>query len=526
MTPRGPMLAFGTAILIALPTIASAQLSTAGAFFLHQGVADVNGNPDAGDAFGDSVAAGDFDGDGRGDLAVGVPGESVGSSTSAGAVHVFLGGGTPFDLATDVVFHQDTSGVPGVAEPGDRFGTTLAVGDFDGNGIDDLAVGAPNEDIGSTAGAGAVWVLFGSASGLNGGRAARLFDQSSFAPDENPEANDHLGAALAAGDLTGDGLDDLAIGVPGEDLLPFTTDAGTLHLLFSSTGADILANTWTITQGEIDPTTGSFDPTPAEEPEVGDQYGFALAMVDFDGDGRDDIATGAPGDAIDGVSHAGVVEVIFGSALQIIDHDRSAVLHQNVAAIEGSCETDDRFGSTLATGDLDGDGIGDLVVGIPSEGIGNNANAGAVAILFGPLNVISGISDQFFSQDDPTGIGGVAEASDHFGAALAVGDFDSDTFDDLAIGVQDEDVGSISNAGAVNVLYGGPSGLGSSGNQVFDQGTSGVADASEAADIYGGALAAADFDGDGDDDLAIGVAGEEVAGSPSAHGALVLLRGN
>ena len=102
-------------------------------------------------------------------------------------------------------------------------GREFAIGDFDGDGFDDLAVGSQFEDVGSAVDAGAVWVLFGSVNGLTA-TGSRAFDQNDFGWDETPEAGDAFGFALAAGDFNQDGLDDLAIGAPFEDLLPWTTD--------------------------------------------------------------------------------------------------------------------------------------------------------------------------------------------------------------------------------------------------------------------------------------------------------------
>src|SRR4051794_4697788 len=120
-----------------------------------------------------SASGPDFNHDGFDDLAVGVPGEDIGTVADAGAVNVIYGGGgisvlNPGGLksAGNRVFSQDTPGVEGVAEKGDRFGSALAWGDFNHDGFDDLAVGVPGEDIGTVVNAGAVNVLFGSASGL------------------------------------------------------------------------------------------------------------------------------------------------------------------------------------------------------------------------------------------------------------------------------------------------------------------------------------------------------------------------
>jgi hypothetical protein len=149
----------------------------------------------------------DFDNDGFADLAVGVPGESVGSEFTIGAVNVLYGTGGGLRGTGAQAFFQ----VGGVVEDGDQFGSALAAGDFNHDGFDDLAVGAPFEDVGGASNAGAVSVLYGSGSGLttSGGR---LFTQVAG----TVEAGDLFGFALAAGDFNNNGFADLAAGAPWE----------------------------------------------------------------------------------------------------------------------------------------------------------------------------------------------------------------------------------------------------------------------------------------------------------------------
>ena len=116
--------------------------------------------------------------------------------------------------------------------------------------------------------------------------------------------------------------------------------------------------------------------------------------------------------------------------------------------------------------DFDNDGFADLAVGVPREGVGTAELAGAVNVLDGSANGLSGAGSQLFVQGGG-GVSDAAEPFDFFGNALAAGDFDNDGFIDLAIGVPGEDIGTIADAGAVNVLYGSASGLSASRRPVL-----------------------------------------------------------
>ncbi|HET9558497.1 MAG TPA: integrin alpha, partial [Actinomycetota bacterium] len=128
--------------------------------------------------------------------------------------------------------------------------------------------------------------------------------------------------------------------------------------------------------------------------------------------------------------------------------------------------------------DFDNDGFADLAVGVPREGVGTADLAGAVNILDGSANGLTGTGSQLLVQGGG-GIPDTAEPFDFFGNTLAAGDFNNDGFIDLAIGVPGEDLATITDAGAVTVLYGSASGLSATGSQFFSQDTPGVLGAAE-----------------------------------------------
>ncbi|MFF0309483.1 FG-GAP repeat protein [Streptosporangium sp. NPDC004379] len=165
------------------------------------------------DQFGASLATGDFDGDGRDEIAAGTPGDSV-RARGQGSVTVL-----DVRRRTARLLTQDSPRIAGRAEDWDSFGAALAVGDFDADGRDDLAVGVPGEGLtrdqrAMDYGDGTVDVLYGSPGGPGAGRT-EAWSQRSLRGE--PRYFDRFGAALAAGDLDGDGDDELAVGVPGEN---------------------------------------------------------------------------------------------------------------------------------------------------------------------------------------------------------------------------------------------------------------------------------------------------------------------
>ncbi|MFF1695347.1 FG-GAP and VCBS repeat-containing protein [Streptomyces sp. NPDC058257] len=137
-----------------------------------QNTAGVPGASEKGDQFGGRLSAGDANGDGYPDLAVGVPGEAIGSKAKAGAVVLLKSGKGGLTGKDAQAFHQDTEGVPGAAESGDLFGGSVRLLDVTGDGKADLAAGAPGENLGTVVNGGAVWLLRGAASGVTASKSA------------------------------------------------------------------------------------------------------------------------------------------------------------------------------------------------------------------------------------------------------------------------------------------------------------------------------------------------------------------
>jgi hypothetical protein len=478
----------------------------------YQDTPNIEGIGGINDFFGASLIAGDFNGNGKDDLAIGVWQEDVGTIADAGGVNVIYGSATGLNATGDQLWTQDSSDIAEEAENSDRFGERLAVGDFNGDGRDDLAIGSIFEDIGSIIDAGSVNVIYGSATGLNA-TGDQLWTQNSSGIEGEAEDFDLFGSSLAVGDFNGDNKDDLAIGVEGEDV-GTSLNTGVVNVIYgsakglSATGDQL----WHQDTPSIEGTA-----------ETGDSFGYSLAAGDFNGDGRDDLAIGVPEEDLEPIGNAGAVNVIYGSATGL-NAKSDQLWSQNSSSIKDAGESGDLFGFSLASGDFNGDGNDDLAVGVPSEDVGSIADAGAVNVIYGSNTGLSATNNQYWTQNSSS-ISGAAEVDDGFGFSLAVGDFNGDGRDDLAVGVYGEDIGSITDAGAVNIIYGSATGLTATGNQVWSQNSSDILDVAELYDNFGFSLSSSDFNQDGFADLAIGVSGEDIGGIGNA-GAVNVLYGS
>jgi FG-GAP repeat len=303
-------------------------------------------------------------------------------------------------------------------------------------------------------------------------------------------------------DFNNDGADDLAVGVPGEDIGGPPFNSGAVNVLYGSAGGLTGSRSQLFSQAS---------PGVPGNPEEGDSFGQALASGDFDTDGFADLAVGVPSEGIGTARAAGAVNVLYGSAGGLTGSGS-----QLFTQVGGAVEAGDGFGWALAAGDFDHDGFADVAVGAPFEAVGRTIEAGAVSVLYGSSGGLSTAGGQLFTQ-----VGSGPERGDWFGWALAAGDFNGNGFADLAAGAPFEDVASIIDAGVVSSLYGSTGGLTTSGGQLFTQ----VGGAVEADDWFGWALAAGDFNDNGFADLAVGAPIESVANTAQA-GAVSVLYGS
>jgi hypothetical protein len=369
---------------------------------LYQGFEGAGGAPAADDRFGQALAAGDFNGNGYFQLAVGVPGEEA-NAADAGAIHIYNGSAAGI---------ANSSFSPHSFNPEANFGAALAVCDLDGDDQDDLVIGAP-----------------GPGPDDDTSRPGKIHIWPSASPGDEwapaGEDGDRFGERIACGDLDGDGLDDLVANAP------YGTGGGLVRVL---------------------PSTGA--PVDQASPAGTELWGDALAVAHLRGPGAAKLVIGDPRFDSPGLSVTG--RLLIGD---YDDHPLDMVdLRQGDPRLGETLEPFDALGHALAVGDFDHDGFEDLAVGVPGEDLydgtpGVLVGAGIVQITYGSAAGPHGLSTRtaIFNWDT---IGFGALSDDLFGSPLAVGDFNRDGIDDLAIGAPFADWGGDGDVGIVQILHG------------------------------------------------------------------------
>ncbi|WP_329026324.1 hypothetical protein [Streptomyces sp. NBC_01423] len=413
--------------------------------------------------------------------------------------------------------------------------TAAVQDDFNGDGYRDLAVGAPGAANGSVEEAGAVVVLYGSASSVSAAHRTVITQATSGVPGTS-EAGDAFGATVASADLDRDGYADLIVGTPGEQVGD-KKSRGSVTVVWG---------------GPKGLTGGAAVSTPAGYGEGRTYCGFgtSLATGDMNGDGAPELTIGSrceatsytgpftrtgkaassyrdsrPGDArgvvMGDVNGDGRAER-FWLAGPADDDLRGPVFADN------GPPTDDYLanwpiklpyadGHAGQIGDVNGDGYGDLVTGIADDDSTMNATGaahrgGEIQVLYGsPQGITVDQRPQVFHQDT-AGVPGAAENGDLFGQSLSVGDVDADGYADVLVGIPGEAVGTLESAGAAVLLRGSASGLTTAKAVGYSQDTAGIPGGAEAGDQFGATVHLADLDKNGKAETVVGVPAENTDG--------------
>lgn len=438
---------------------------TEGSQQLVPGAGGLAGTAESDDRFGATVTIGDFDADGFEDLVVGAPGEDTSGGVDAGAVIVIPGAETGLVLSASRQ-RWSASGLPGTSSAGDQLGAALAVGDFDGDRHDDLAVGAPGDDTGS-ADAGAVVVARGGATGLTPIRSLELVAGRDGLAGRAQDG-DLLGASVTAGDLDGRGHDDLAVGAPGQDVGQARNAGEVIVVGGSPTGLD--PATSLLVRAGTNGVAGRSEPD--------DILGAALAIGEIDGAGTADLVIGVPGEDANAVND-GALLVVPGTA-EGLSGEGSREFWSGGPGSAGTGQSQDLLGAAVVVGDVEADGRIEILAGIPGKAVGADSDAGAVLVL--------GTDTGVLSADSPR-LAGTADADDRLGRSLAVGDFDGDGVADLAVTTPTETAAGAQATGAVTVVPGVPdAGLTGVGSVHLVRGQNGLAGTAKVDDHFGGLL--------------------------------------
>ena len=411
----------------------------------------------------DISQAGDVNGDGIDDLIIGASGSSPNDSSYAGKAYVLFGdnAGFPDTLGLETLNGTNGFAMNGINIFADAGSAVSNAGDINGDGVDDIIIGARYAPRDTLVDVGEAYVVFGSTSGFTSPIELSSLDGTNGFTILGESEDAYTGSSVStAGDINGDGMDDIIIGAP--NALSDTTHSGAAYVIFG-TNAGFPSS---FNLSAIDGTNGFKIPGLRYE----DYTGEAVSNIgDFNNDGIDDIIISAPSaSVISPDAHAGESYVIFGNNAGFSHpFDLASLDGNNGFLIQGLNDFEYCGAAVSGTGDVNGDGIDDLVLSAPLASPNGNVHAGETYVIFGTDSIFAtGFSLANIDGNNGFIIQG-STSYDYSGISVSgVGDLNGDGANDVVIGGWGAARNGMNDVGESYVVFGKPDTTNNTG--IFD----------------------------------------------------------